>query len=265
MFRFSGYGIPSHHCISKTFLDRHLQTIPIHPVGDLLRIEGAGGQEVPFIGYIEASLTINLHSTTPGFDVPCLLLVVPETSYNRRVPVIVGTNVIKSCQEERSSSHHDCITAWSLAFSHLVARDRFFHQSSPLNVKATNISPLTVEAHQTTVLWGAVRTKPGIGKFDAYTESSANSSISSSLTVIPCVVSIADQNKLQHIPVQITNTSDRPVRIHPKSIICGLHSVDWVGSTSSQPSDVVQSQPMTTEFLPSLNMVVEPLISITPT
>jgi hypothetical protein len=69
-----------------------LLLIIIEPIEEIVRVVGAGGQEVPFFGYV------TIHVSFPENDVEIrgtlkttLALVVPNNSYNQRVPVIIGT------------------------------------------------------------------------------------------------------------------------------------------------------------------------------
>ena len=84
--------------IAKSFYDRHLFNQPIEPIENIVRVVGAGGQEVPFLGYV------TMHVSFPDNDVgirgtlTTLALVMPYNSYNQRVPVIIGTNLVKQCR-----------------------------------------------------------------------------------------------------------------------------------------------------------------------
>jgi hypothetical protein len=57
----------------------------------VIRIEGASGATIPYCGYIEVDISIpgtKLSTTIP-------LLIVKSTSFNAKVPLIIGTNVLK--------------------------------------------------------------------------------------------------------------------------------------------------------------------------
>lgn len=56
-----------------------------------LSISVAGGTTLPYLGYIEASIKVDF--VEQDFMIP--LLVVSLTDYNKNVPVIIGTNVIR--------------------------------------------------------------------------------------------------------------------------------------------------------------------------
>ena len=65
----------------------------MHPVDDILKIECAGGDLLPYLGYVEVELKV------PGDDVSVdgnfVFLVVPSTEYNKQVPLLIGTNILK--------------------------------------------------------------------------------------------------------------------------------------------------------------------------
>ena len=51
-------------------------------------LDGAGGIDVPYLGYVEARLSF---PEIKGFDEDCLFLVMPDHAYGDRVPVVIGT------------------------------------------------------------------------------------------------------------------------------------------------------------------------------
>ena len=60
--------------------------LPIHRI-DRLRLQGTGGETVPFLGYVEINLGI---PEIAAFDEDVLMLVIPDNSYNKKVPVQLG-------------------------------------------------------------------------------------------------------------------------------------------------------------------------------
>ena len=81
--------------VSESFY-KSLSPLPhLHDMTDVgLSIQGANGQSLhlEYKGYIESELSAPLLSNCV-FNIP--LLVVSDMEYNRRVPIIVGTNVIR--------------------------------------------------------------------------------------------------------------------------------------------------------------------------
>lgn len=64
--------------ISHFFYNTHLSDHKIKPINDLLEIEGANGQRVPYIGYVELCLTFPPEFTGEEMDINTLALVVPD-------------------------------------------------------------------------------------------------------------------------------------------------------------------------------------------
>ena len=82
--------------ISEPFYREHLGHLRLHPVESLLKVTCANGVSLPYLGYVEVTFEF-----LPGINVPTehgvLALVVPETEYHRRVPVVIGTNLVIQC------------------------------------------------------------------------------------------------------------------------------------------------------------------------
>ena len=90
--------------IAKSFYDRHLFNQPIEPIENIVRVVGAGGQEVPFLGY--ATIHVSFPENDVGIQgtLTTLPLVVPNNSYNQRVSVIIGTNYGETMQKCMSTN-----------------------------------------------------------------------------------------------------------------------------------------------------------------
>ena len=65
--------------------------IPIHSINQLVKIKGAGGDAIDYVGFIEAELSFPMG--THLFKTEALLLVLPTTEYQKRVPVTIGTSL----------------------------------------------------------------------------------------------------------------------------------------------------------------------------
>ena len=78
-----GTHVSQDFCLAKGF--------KIHPISQLVDIEGAEGDNIKYVGYIEAKLSFPMGSHT--FEVDALLLVLPTTVYQKRVHVAIGTTI----------------------------------------------------------------------------------------------------------------------------------------------------------------------------
>ena len=72
----------------------------------LLELEGSGGVEVPYMGYVEAHLRI---PKIQAFDMNVLLLVVPDSRYTEKVPVSLGTLHIDMMLELATEKELQCL------------------------------------------------------------------------------------------------------------------------------------------------------------
>ena len=68
--------------------------LKIYQLDTLLDIEGFGGNDVPYLGYVEAQLQVKEISK---MDEDSLFLVVPDSNYTKRVPISIGTVHIERC------------------------------------------------------------------------------------------------------------------------------------------------------------------------
>ena len=67
----------------------------LHLLSDLLMINNASGDSIPYLSYVE--MTVELPGLGTG---KYSLLVVPDTVYNMSVPLLVGTNILGRLKDE---------------------------------------------------------------------------------------------------------------------------------------------------------------------
>ena len=65
-----------------------LLTLEVHPLGQLLDLEGTGGLAIWYLGYIEINPQIQ------GYNEDILLLVIPTTTSPEKILVMVGSKII---------------------------------------------------------------------------------------------------------------------------------------------------------------------------
>ena len=96
----------------------------------MLNIECANGQQLPYLGCIEAEITITtgLERTTPQH---CIFLVAPDTKYSNKRPVILGTNILmmllQNCKYTFGAQFLQKAklpTPWYMCFKFIIIRDK---------------------------------------------------------------------------------------------------------------------------------------------
>jgi hypothetical protein len=117
--------------ISEDFHKEYLSNCSLKQLDDILKLEGAGGQDVPFRGYVEAQVSFPEQSSGVLECFQTLVLVVPNTTFNKQVPLVIGTNLIRRCKENCIGKHGKCYLreakpdlAWRLAYQRLTQQDR---------------------------------------------------------------------------------------------------------------------------------------------
>lgn len=90
--------------ISKTFHDNNLPKADIKPLNGILNIECADGNNLPYLGFIEASIT-SVEGIPRSKPTSCIFLVTPDTAYNANTPVIAGTNILQELIQDCKNNH----------------------------------------------------------------------------------------------------------------------------------------------------------------
>ena len=136
---------------AKSFYDKHLSDQSIQPVEDIVRVVGAGEIEVPFLGYV--TIDVGFPKDEMGAEGPLktLALVVPNNNYNQRVPVIIGTNLVKQCMDEcqRVAGQRFIETAsisskWKRVYQFIQSQERFTnrHADGTVSEEGDDLSSL---------------------------------------------------------------------------------------------------------------------------
>ena len=130
-----------------------------------------------------------------GKEVQVLTLVMPNTEYNRQVPVIVGTNVIRIYQALYSEDS-EIPPQWKPAF--MAIQDDYAG-----TVRSTNKSPNEIQPTETITISGLVRKQKHIDS--AVTEPTDRAS--SKLGVCPRVAALNKPGKNARVSIRIFNMS----------------------------------------------------------
>ena len=221
--------------LSESFYNSMEPKPPLRDVKELginLSVLSASGNKLPYIGFIGIDVSV------PGLNnMVCstLALVVSDTSYNKQVPCIIGTNAIRlyknSCTSENIPSE------WEMAF------DGISDESIP--VRTTNNYSIRVGPGEVKTLHGLVRNTKDM--HTAVTEH-IDSSLSADLTICPRVVSLKTSSAAVRVPVRVCNLSARVIEIPPKSLLCSLNSVNVVDSWTPDSSQKQDQKSSTTSL-----------------
>ena len=216
--------------ISQSFYESINPTPELRNISDFgLKITAANGEKIPYIGYILAPVSVS-HFGTLVDEIP--ILVVSNTAYNRKVPSLIGTNIISRCRDTKCSST-SVPDQWKMAFDSLV--------NDNIPVKTTNNYGIRLSPGEIKTVHGIAR---NVGQIHTAITEHVDTSLSGDLTVCPRVVELKQADATTRIPVRVCNFSARVIEIPPKSLLCSLNSVNVVDSWTPDSS---QEQETTTE------------------
>lgn len=88
--------------ITKSFYNENLYSQPIHSLNDLLEVEGADGQNVPYLGYVELTITFPKDFVGVDTEVLTLALIVPDLPSTSQPSVLIGTNTLDNLYKDFS-------------------------------------------------------------------------------------------------------------------------------------------------------------------
>ncbi|XP_053389926.1 uncharacterized protein LOC128552882 [Mercenaria mercenaria] len=171
----------------------------------------ANGQEVPYSGYIELGVKV---PSLNDEEAVALILIVPQTEYNQRVPVIIGTNLIREFSKLSKEKEADTIpNEWRESFDVL---------------SATTIGKVKV-TKKITLLPRETKTVTGFIRKQRHVESAVTECLddinSTSAVVCPRVVSLNNPGRTSRVPVRLCNISAKTMHITEKTNICQLQEV----------------------------------------
>ncbi|KAE8277205.1 hypothetical protein D5F01_LYC24951 [Larimichthys crocea] len=91
--------------IPVLFSNQHFADQPVKSLCDLLQVEGATGQAVPYLGYVEMVVTFPSEFLGVNFDVSTLALVVPDVAAHQS-PVLIGMNTLEPLYNQHTGSEY---------------------------------------------------------------------------------------------------------------------------------------------------------------
>lgn len=226
--------------IPNSFYLENLSHLPLSSLNDLLEVEGANGQSVPYLGYVEATIRFPESSLGADIEVPTLVLVVPDMR-STLSSVLIGTNTLDVLYEKYANiapqNYESLPYGYKVVLKTLEIRKRQSVDSSLGEVRLHSRDFETISAGQTKVLEGSVSCRTlDVGKW-VMVESPKSSSLPGGILVTDSLVSLP--SKLPHcIPVTLKNESHHDITLSPKAVIAEIHAVKSVQSVKTPDSDL---------------------------
>lgn len=144
--------------VPQSFYEAHLHDNILKPLENLLEVEGANGQAVPYLGYIELAVKFPKEFVGVEVDVPTLALVVPDQKSLSQI--LIGTNTLDVLYGHyiRENECNPCSNLYGYQAVLKVLEARWRQASEVLgHVKLMGNFPEVVPAGNTVVLNGHVQ------------------------------------------------------------------------------------------------------------
>ena len=237
--------------VSKSFHELYLSHLPVHDLGEILTVECADGESLPYSGYIEADIFAP-SVTKEEHPLPCLFLVVPDTRYNRRVPLLLGTNILeplmmctKASYGPRFLQTHKLSVPWYLSFRSLVVRDAELRKKNNClglvkNAQAENI---VIKPNARVTVTAFVDKPMDYQATCAIMQPALNEHLSSLLDIADTVVNFQGK-QTGLIDVHVENVTTQTVIIPPRATLCELQPATRVTTKVKEgvPDDSILSK-----------------------
>ena len=200
----------------------------------MLTVEGAGGHRLPYLGYVEVDLFIReMEEPTQK----AVMLVVPDTAYHQRVPVLIGTNILGNLKQVTDGD-----PAWKVAIASIAKHRAIVNTSESLGFLRIARS-VVVPPRSSVIIHGRTRVQSISQRISVCLEETSQQSLPRGLVVSPCVYDLLPGTSTAKLPIQVVNHLDQEVSIPAKARICDLYSTEDV---SPLPTSAIcdQSSPM---------------------
>ncbi|XP_062606710.1 uncharacterized protein LOC134268467 [Saccostrea cucullata] len=215
--------------MSKKFYLDYFQHVPIEDIGALINIECADGKHLPYEGCIAVDLQIQDMDN----PVPSILLIIPDSPYNLKVPVLLGTNILNTLMETFQRKHGDryldkskLTTPWYLSFRSILLREKELRRNNfRLGlVRSAEKNTIRIQPNSRVIVRGYINKALPYQQTLAMLQPTIKSRIDNDIDIEPSLIEYKSA-VLHPVDVYMSNITTRTVTILPKEILCEIQPV----------------------------------------
>lgn len=212
--------------IPLSFYQDYLSNHPMKSLESLLEVEGANGQSVPYLGYVELTLTFPKEFLGVKAEVTTLALVVPDVMH---VPqVLVGTNSLDALYanhtQENQGNVNPAFIGYRAVLKILDVRHKQMNTEVLGCVRLEGATPKIVSAGSVAVLDGVVHLSCCPTDNLTTLEQPAMSSMPGGLLLASGLYSLPAKRSF-NLPVLVRNDTQNDIAVPPKAVIAEMHAV----------------------------------------
>ena len=212
--------------IGRSFFKNKLaHKTPLQPISGF-NVEGAGGQKVPYDGFVKIKVKFPKDVVGTSKEVETLALVCPDNGYTDKVPLIVGTNTFRTLRDHCDSKRRGLVSSLPIRSEvRYVYEDLDVPSNSKLgSIKIIERKPFSLPPNSVTEVKGICKIKVPVTRDTLLIQSSANNQLPEGIQVINCLTPTIGH--LPRVKVMIQNITDRAINVQPKKIMAELHAVE---------------------------------------
>ncbi|KAK2879334.1 hypothetical protein Q8A73_005098 [Channa argus] len=228
---------------------RRLQTALNKPVSDILEVEGANGQCVPYTGYVQITIKFPKEFIPSEPEIQTLALIVSDVRSNSSIPILIGTNTLDPLYEQvcdNISWRPNFYCGYLQVLKTLQLRHR--QSSGRLGlVKLNSCNPDVIPAGQRVVLEGSVNVGAMNNEKWALLEQPSVSSLPGGVFIDCCLITIPTCLPYK-VPVVLRNETSHDVVLPRNCVIAEL----------SVPYKITPTQKTTTNQLQETSPSCQP-------
>lgn len=218
--------------MAASFHEKYLKNYPIQELQETFNLKCADGSILPYNGCIE----VKLQSDGLGNEKEYigLFLIVDDTDYHSTVPILLGTNILKTLMEDTKSELGNRFlqianlrTNWYIAFRCISLREkRLKKQDLRLAViRTTNREPIIISPNSFKRIDGFIEKKLPYSRTCAIIQQIQMKKGKSDVDVTPTAITYDYENTNSQIPIVLSNVTTQSIKIHPRTIIAEIQPV----------------------------------------
>lgn len=212
----------------------HLSDLTIHPVSNLLEVEGANGQSVPYTGYVQVNMQFPKEFIASEPEIETLALIVPDVRSNKAIPILIGTNTLDLLFEQfcdDSSLLDNPYCGYQQVLKTLQLRHKQNEDGRLGFVKLQGREPDVIPAREKVVLEGFVNVSAMNNEKWALLEQPTISALPGGIFTDSCLITLPTQSPYK-IPVVLRNETSHDVVLPTNCVIAEF----------SVPQEIIEPQ-----------------------
>ena len=219
--------------VANGFIKTHFPSLPVYPISDLIVVKGPLDEKLPYMGLVEIELSIPLQGHGHNIGV-FPVLVAPDTAFNNRVPLLVGTNVLAPFFSQ-------------VHVKYGTKLPKFFPKSLVMCIQALSLRKRHLE--KSNGVYGLLRSKEEISipprkAMIVRAQSQITIPTPRCLALVqgchddsPVIPGVVDLHNSGLVNVELVNSSDSVIRVGMNSVIGQLCQVSLADSSHHSVED----------------------------